>query len=61
MQPEASADTNFRIEYRVVAGSGRLYVQEDAVDATGGLPDFPLRKSSAVSTLSTSNAASRDA
>ena len=40
---------NYRIEYRVVEGSGRLYVQRGTT---------PIRKSSAVSTLSTSNAAS---
>ena len=42
---------NVRIEYKVVAGSGRLYVQEDATDTT------PLRQSSGVTTLSTSSAA----
>ena len=31
---------------------------EDAVPSTGGLPDFPLRKSSTASRLSTSHAAS---
>ena len=51
------ATTHLRIEYSVVKGSGKLYVQKDAVDATATLPAFPLRKSSSLRTLSTSNAA----
>ena len=46
---EASAGTNFRIEYKIIQGPGRLYVER------GTAPD--VRKSSAVPTLSTSNAA----
>ena len=49
--PVGSGATNFRIEYSVVEGSGRLYVQRQRGNA-------PVRKSSAVRTLSTSNAAS---
>ena len=45
---DTSAPTNYRIEYEIVEGPGRLYVQ---IDGT------PIRKTSAVRTLSTSNAA----
>ena len=48
-QPIARPGTdNIRIEYKVVSGSGRLYVQRGTA---------PIRKSSAVRTLSTSDAA----
>ena len=43
-------DAHVRTEYKVIAGSGRLYVQEGTVQEG-------IRKSSAVSTLSTSSAA----
>ena len=45
----ASADTDVRVEYKVVTGSGRLYVQKVRNDVT--------YKGSAVRTLSTSSAA----
>ena len=52
-----SSTVDIRVEYSVTEGSGRLYVQKDMIDATDDLPAFPLRKSSAVRTLSTSSAA----
>ena len=46
----ATDDAHVRTEYKVIAGSGHLYVQEGTVQEG-------IRKSSAVSTLSTSSAA----
>ena len=45
---DTSSDTDYRIKYEIVEGPGRLYVQIDGP---------PIRKTSAVRTLSTSNAA----
>ena len=45
---DTSADTDYRIKYEIVEGPGRLYVQIDGP---------PIRKTSAVRTLLTSNAA----
>ena len=49
--PVPATVDHVRVEYKVIQGSGRLYVQKDAT-AT-----IPLRQSSAVTTLSTSSAA----